>query len=84
MSSVQTLESFERKREFMIQLRSTIICPKCGHRSTETMPIEACQHVYDCKGCGYQMEPKQGTGCRCVYCVYGDVPCPPAQDGRCC
>src|SRR5664280_686164 len=36
----------------LMQLKSTLTCPKCGHQSVETMPTDACQFFYDCKGCG--------------------------------
>lgn len=67
-----------------IILRSTITCPECGHRSTEAMPTDACQYIYMCKQCGVQMKPKRGDCC--VYCSYGDVPCPPIQEEKlgCC
>jgi hypothetical protein len=64
----------------MLELHSTITCPTCGHRSTEKMPTDACQYVYACKRCGLQMKPKKGDCC--VYCSYGDVPCPPIQVER--
>jgi len=65
---------------------STLTCPQCGHRETETMPIDACQIVYDCMGCGAVLRPLSGDCC--VFCSYGDVPCPPIQavsqgGGRC-
>lgn len=60
-------------------LQSTITCPNCGHRSRETMPIDACQYIYVCK-CGVELKPKIGDCC--VYCSYGDVPCPPVQEER--
>jgi hypothetical protein len=63
-------------------LRSTITCPGCGHRSIETMPTDACQYIYVCKGCGQQLKPKSGDCC--VYCSYGDVPCPPIQQEQVC
>jgi hypothetical protein len=61
-------------------LHSTITCPSCGHRSTEAMPLDACQYLYTCKACGQQMKPKKGDCC--VYCSYGDVTCPPIQEER--
>ncbi|MGZ8360725.1 MAG: GDCCVxC domain-containing (seleno)protein, partial [Allosphingosinicella sp.] len=36
----------------MPELQSTITCPECGGRSTETMPTNACQYYYDCRHCG--------------------------------
>jgi hypothetical protein len=64
----------------MLELDSTITCPSCGHRSTETMPTDACRYLYTCKRCGFEMRPKRGDCC--VFCSYGDVPCPPVQEER--
>jgi len=61
-------------------LESRITCPQCGHTETETMPTDACQWFYECKGCGALLKPKAGDCC--VYCSYGDVPCPPIQLAR--
>ncbi len=65
--------------------RSTLTCPHCGHRETETMPTDACQFFYDCRGCGALLRPKPGDCC--VFCSFGSVPCPPVQavgsDGCC-
>jgi hypothetical protein len=68
---------------------STITCPSCGHQSTETMPTDACQFFYECKGCCALLKPKAGDCC--VFCSYGDAPCPPIQEmkergftGGCC
>jgi hypothetical protein len=47
-------------RESMMQTESTLTCPHCGYQATETMPIDACQIFYDCKGCGRQLRPKLG------------------------
>lgn len=68
-----------------VVLTSTITCPECSHRQTETMPTDACQYFYDCKGCGAVLKPLPGDCC--VYCSYGTVPCPPIQkngDAACC
>lgn len=64
----------------MVELQSTIPCPACGHMSTEIMLTDACQYLYECKGCGLQMKPKRGHCC--VFCSYGSVPCPPIQERR--
>ncbi|HKT42451.1 MAG TPA: GDCCVxC domain-containing (seleno)protein [Rhodanobacteraceae bacterium] len=64
-------------------LQSTLTCPHCGHRSMETMPENACVFFHECAGCGAVLRPKQGDCC--VFCSYGDVPCPPMQRrGTCC
>jgi uncharacterized Zn finger protein len=65
--------------DVQIETRSTLTCPACGHRETEVMPTDACQYFHDCKGCGAVLKPKAGDCC--VYCSYGDVPCPPIQEG---
>jgi hypothetical protein len=44
------------------------------------MPEDACQYFYDCAGCHAVLKPKSGDCC--VFCSYGDVPCPPAQATR--
>jgi hypothetical protein len=59
---------------------STITCPNCGHRSTEVMRTDACMFFYECKGCGAVLRPL--TGDCCVFCSYGDTPCPPIQETR--
>ncbi|WP_108882353.1 GDCCVxC domain-containing (seleno)protein [Anderseniella sp. Alg231-50] len=64
------------------ELTSTITCPECGHVETETMPTNACQWFYDCKGCSAVLRPKPGDCC--VYCSYGTMPCPPIQQGDSC
>lgn len=59
---------------------STLTCPHCGERTVETMPTDACQFFYDCPGCGVLLRPQPGHCC--VFCSYGDVPCPPVQEGQ--
>jgi hypothetical protein len=64
----------------LMQLQSTLTCPACEHRATETMPTDACQFFYECPGCGTLLRPKAGDCC--VFCSYGDMPCPPIQEAR--
>jgi hypothetical protein len=56
---------------------SIITCPACGTAKTETMPTDACQYFYECRGCGTLLRPKHGDCC--VFCSYGSTPCPPIQ-----
>jgi hypothetical protein len=64
-------------------LHSTLTCPHCGRRQREAMPVDACLYIYDCPACGRQLKPRPGDCC--VFCSYGDTPCPPVQTrGRCC
>ena len=64
----------------IMQRVSTITCPACGHRAAETMPTDACMFFYLCRGCGTRL--KANAGDCCVFCSYGDVPCPPMQEPR--
>jgi hypothetical protein len=61
----------------LMQMESTLTCPRCGHQSAEQMPTNACQFFYVCKGCGEKLKPLPGDCC--VFCSYGTVPCPPVQ-----
>lgn len=63
-------------------LESTILCPHCGHAAAEQMPTNACTWFYECGGCAELLRPKPGDCC--VFCSYGDVPCPPKQTGAGC
>ncbi|RTY91693.1 MerC domain-containing protein [Flavobacterium sp. GSN2] len=66
-----------------VELKSTIICPKCGYKKDEMMPTNACEFFYECKNCKTILRPLEGDCC--VYCSYGSVKCPPIQVGtRCC
>ncbi|MEK4034464.1 GDCCVxC domain-containing (seleno)protein [Methylocystis sp. IM3] len=61
---------------------ASIKCPRCGHAAMMTMPLDACVVVYDCPACGARLTPKAGDCC--VFCSYGDAPCPAVQaEGRC-
>ncbi|PSH62971.1 hypothetical protein CU102_24595 [Phyllobacterium brassicacearum] len=62
----------------MTLLISTLTCPLCGHRSTESMSVDTCQYFYECKACGVLLKPRRGDCC--VFCSYGSVPCPPIQN----
>ena len=63
-----------------VQLGSVITCPVCGHRAREQMPTNACQFFYVCTACGERLRPEPGDCC--VFCSYGDTPCPPKQRDR--
>mgnify|MGYP000088301086 CR=1 FL=1 len=64
----------------MTELVSTLTCPECGDVSQETMPTNACQYFHHCRNCGAVLRPLKGDCC--VFCSYGDVPCPPMQETR--
>jgi hypothetical protein len=56
---------------------STLTCPHCHRRSHDQMPSNASVYFYYCLRCNQRIKPKPGTCC--VYCSYGDIPCPPVQ-----
>jgi hypothetical protein len=56
---------------------STITCPRCGRRSRDQMPTNASVYFYGCPKCGAIIKPLHGDCC--VYCSYGDRPCPTKQ-----
>lgn len=62
---------------------SLLTCPRCGFQEALKMPGDACVVVHDCDGCGARLKP--GAGDCCVFCSWGDTPCPPVQiAGKCC
>lgn len=61
---------------------STLTCPVCDHKSKDEMPTNACMWFYYCAECDARLSPKKGDCC--VYCSYGDIPCPPIQLGDDC
>lgn len=66
-----------------IQWKSTLACPECGSKITDRMPEDSCRYFRECPSCGELMKAKKGDCC--VYCSYGDIPCPPVQkEGACC
>lgn len=62
--------------------QSKLTCPECGHRARFEMPANACLFFHQCESCGVMLRPKRGDCC--VFCSYGDVPCPPVQLGAGC
>ncbi len=61
---------------------STLTCPDCGYKSLEEMPTNACVYFHECNSCKTLLKPQPGDCC--VFCSYGDVPCPPIQTGGGC
>ncbi|HEU5099679.1 MAG TPA: GDCCVxC domain-containing (seleno)protein [Roseiflexaceae bacterium] len=59
---------------------ATLTCPGCQMQTTHAMPTNACLVVLRCRHCDLLIEPKPGDCC--VFCSYGDVPCPPMQPPR--
>jgi hypothetical protein len=66
----------------MATLACTLTCPECGRQAVEQMPSNGCVTFYECLGCHALLTPEAGACC--VFCSYGDTPCPSVQDGTCC
>jgi hypothetical protein len=60
-----------------LRFDAVITCPTCGRRARERMATDACQFFYLCLGCGQRLRPDPGDCC--VFCSFGDTPCPPKQ-----
>lgn len=60
-----------------MQLMALLTCPTCGGQTAERMPTNACAVRYTCGRCGVTVRPRPGDCC--VFCSYGNVPCPPIQ-----
>ena len=65
-----------------IIVNSEIKCPKCHFIKLEIMPIDNCQIMYNCEKCNETLTPKEGDCC--IFCSYGDTPCPPFQENKDC
>jgi hypothetical protein len=64
-------------------LTAIVTCPQCGHRATETMPVDRCVFFYECAGCKTILRPTHGQCC--VFCSYADRDCPLKKGaGDCC
>lgn len=77
--SCETCGTYNGKK---VELKSTLTCPKCGHKKDEIMPTDACVYFYECENCKARLKPLEGDCC--VYCSYGSVKCPPIQAGENC
>lgn len=58
-------------------LDSILTCPECGHKTKEEMLENSCQYSYRCSSCNKLIVAKEGECC--IFCSYGDYPCPKAQ-----
>ncbi len=60
-----------------LKTTSIMNCPGCGYSAVETMPVDACINLYECKSCQKLITPESGDCC--VFCSYGTTPCPTSQ-----
>ena len=60
-----------------IKTSAIITCPRCGAKTQEDMPTNACQYFYRCPDCDELLRPIPGDCC--VFCSYADTVCPSKQ-----
>lgn len=65
-----------------IKRQSTISCPECGNESKESMATDSCQYFWECSHC-HELIKAAKNDC-CVFCSYGNIPCPPVQKSQSC
>lgn len=58
-----------------MEYKGNLICPKCQTRMPVTLHKNVCMSFYACSKCKEMMKAKEGC---CVFCDYGDRPCPVA------
>ncbi len=63
-----------------LRLKTVVTCPNCGSKKEETMPLGKYVTTYTCQSCKITLKPK--STCCCVYCSYGNTPCPSFQEGK--
>lgn len=56
---------------------SRVTCPGCNYSEEIAMPTDYCQFFHECSRCGTLLKAKEDSCC--IFCSYGDVPCPPVQ-----
>lgn len=68
----------------VVQTRSVLTCPECGHAVELEMPVDACKFFHECEACHTLLPPLPGDCC--VFCSYGSVKCPSVQQSQidCC
>lgn len=70
------------QKKSTVELQSTITCSHCSEKFTEQMSENSCQYFWECPNCGELLKPQEGDCC--VFCSYGDNPCPPVQKAESC
>jgi len=58
-------------------IESILTCPNCGNKVKDEMLENTCQFSYQCKSCDTRIKTIKGECC--IFCCFGDYPCPQAQ-----
>lgn len=59
-----------------LMTKGTIRCPHCYEEEELEMPTDHCIPFVACAKCGEMIEAKTESGKCCVFCLYGNAPCP--------
>ena len=62
------------------KLKGIITCPECSHKQEMEIPTNRCIAFYICDGCKKTISTTK-SNC-CVFCDYGDTPCPVSHEGK--
>lgn len=57
----------------MNSMKSTLTCPRCGHKQSEEIPENVCLQFYICNNCKEKISSLEGDCC--VFCSHGDRKC---------
>ena len=57
-----------------------LTCPQCAVATFAAMPDDACLYFFECPACRALLRPRAGDCC--VFCSYGEAPCPPRRKDR--
>jgi len=55
--------------------KGTLTCPSCKAQHTLAIPKNVCMSFFQCSACKTMLKAKEGC---CVFCDYGNTPCPAA------
>ncbi|MBC8500706.1 MAG: hypothetical protein ISS25_00455 [Nanoarchaeota archaeon] len=61
------------------QLIGNVTCPKCKHVQPMKIPTNSCRAFYKCEGCEEVISAEKSC---CVFCDYGDRPCPVSSEHK--
>ncbi len=62
------------------EIFSILTCNDCGHKEKFKMPLYAKRTFFQCSQCKAVLQTKKDECC--IYCSYGNFPCPDAQAAR--
>ena len=61
------------------KLIGNVTCPECKHVQAMEIPGNTCEAFYTCESCKKTISATKSC---CVFCDYGDMPCPASQEHK--